>query len=97
MKSLLFTLITLALASSAMAQANTMTECRNSGQLRVIEVIYTGEGSVPCEVTYTKESGTEVLWRAEGEVGYCEDKAASLVTKQRGWGWECTDINNSAE
>ncbi len=94
MKHIILTLIALSLATTALAKANTMTECRQAGQMRVIEVIYTGEGEVPCEVTYTKESGTEVLWSAAGEVGYCEEKAAALVDKQRGWGWQCDEVIN---
>ena len=93
MKHILFTILILTMTSPVFAQQNTMTECRHGEQLRVIEVIYPNDSPVPCEVTYTKESGTEVLWRAMGEVGYCEEKAANLVAKQRGWGWQCEDID----
>ena len=89
--STLFTL--LLLAAPAMAKTNLMTECRYGEQLRVIEVVYSSEAAVPCEVTYTKETGTEVLWRAYNQEGYCEEKASSLVSKQQEWGWQCQEVN----
>ena len=92
MKRFALFILAISLTTPAFAQPNLMTECRYGNQLRVIEVIYTGDGPVPCEVSYTKESGTEILWRAVAEEGYCEEKAANLVAKQRGWGWQCEEI-----
>ncbi len=70
--------------------ANQVYSCKHDNQERIISVVYANEGSpVPCEVTYTKMSGTQSLWRAENQVGYCEEKAEAFVEKQRSWGWEC--------
>ena len=31
----------------------------------------------------------QVLWSASQQAGYCEEKAAGLVAKLEGWGWDC--------
>jgi len=71
------------------ALADTSYVCTNGGMERKIEVVYLGTEKVPCEVRYTKDGNTEVLWTAQAEEGYCEAKAADFVGKQRGWGWVC--------
>ena len=52
---------------------------------------------LPCEVQYTKDGATQVLWRASTETGYCEDKAAQFAEKQRGWGWQCVATAGKAQ
>jgi len=57
-------------------------------------VIMTEPGvSVPCEVHYFKDTEApgedQVLWSASQQTGYCEEKAAGLVAKLEGWGWDC--------
>jgi len=71
------------------AHAGMKTVCTHDSQTRVIEVVYSGPEVVPCEVRYTKEEGTQVLWSAQNATGYCEEKAEAFVEKQRGWGWNC--------
>jgi hypothetical protein len=59
---------------------------------RSIEVIYSDPGqAVPCEVLYDKpsEGVQSTPWRATNESGYCEAKAAELVSKLEGLGWAC--------
>lgn len=75
--------------SAAQAETGDRTLCRYGNQTRIIEVKYPGEGQIPCEVHYSKDSGSQVLWSAQTEGGYCEQKAAEFVEKQRGWGWTC--------
>jgi hypothetical protein len=65
--------------------------CTYGDQTRVIGVEYSGEGDVPCEVNYTKSSGSEVVWWADNLAGFCESKAKALMEKQRGWGWQCSE------
>ena len=31
----------------------------------------------------------QVLWSASQQAGYCEEKAAGLVAKLEGFGWDC--------
>tara|TARA_B100001109_G_scaffold255881_1_gene262030 strand:+ start:10984 stop:11484 length:501 start_codon:yes stop_codon:yes gene_type:complete len=87
MKTLM--LATAVLLAAPAVQAGMKTTCTHGEQTRIIEVVYTGEGVVPCEVQYTKAEGTQTLWSASNMAGYCEEKAADFVEKQRGWGWEC--------
>ena len=76
-------------SSSAMAIENQKTMCTHGDQTRVIEVVYTTDNNVPCEVQYTKAEGTKTLWSATNKVGFCENKATAFVEKQKGWGWSC--------
>ncbi len=87
---LFFTLMT----SPAFALENSKTVCTYDARQRTIEVIYTGEGLVPCAVQYTKATSTETLWQAQLEEGYCEEKAAALIKKLTGWGWQCGETSN---
>lgn len=92
MKTLMFTSAATAaiLLAAPAAQAGMVSTCTHADQTRVIEVVYTGEGVLPCEVHYSKDAGTQTLWSATNVAGYCEEKAAAFVEKQQGWGWECT-------
>ena len=65
------------------------TVCTHGTQERVIEVVYPTGSQLPCEVRYTKNGSTEVIWNAQNETRYCETKAAEFIEKQRGWGWQC--------
>ncbi|MFC6634683.1 hypothetical protein [Microbulbifer taiwanensis] len=74
--------------------------CRLGSSERVIEVLYASPpGRVPCEVSYTKSEGVQILWRSEHEIGYCEARAKAFAEKQAAWGWHCTEpaiIDNEA-
>ncbi len=76
-------------ATSVQAIENQKTVCSHGNQTRVIEVVYTSEDNVPCEVRYSKEEGTTTPWSANNLAGFCEEKAAAFVEKQQGWGWSC--------
>lgn len=97
MKTAALLLVLVISSSQAFAVENLKTKCRYEGNQRIIEVLYTGDGNIPCVVQYTKENSTESLWRAEVEIGYCEEKAANFITKHEGWGWQCQQENNSAQ
>lgn len=83
-------------ATSVQAIDNQKTVCSHGSQTRVIEVAYTSEDNVPCEVRYSKEEGSQTLWSATNKAGYCEEKAAAFVEKQIGWGWACEASINTA-
>ncbi len=64
--------------------------CTNGDAIRVISVSYEDDQTrVPCEVHYDKGEGVKVLWNAQSEVGYCENKAKEFVEKQESLGWSC--------
>ena len=82
------------LTLNAFAQEPASYLCTNGGLERRIVVMYETGTLVPCEVHYFKDSeapgGSEVLWRALNEVGYCEARAAEFATKLSDWGWQCS-------
>lgn len=80
------------IGSSAIAAENQATICKHGEKVRKIEVVYPEGTEAPCEVQYTKDTGTQVLWNAKTEMGYCEEKAAAFIEKQRGWGWQCEAV-----
>ena len=32
-----------------------------------------------------------MLWRAENDPAFCEEKARAFIAKQEGWGWTCVE------
>ncbi len=97
MKQLLcLCLATSALLLSSFASAEEIYACQHNGIERTIKVVYeNADSQVPCQVVYEKDSGTQTLWSAENEAGYCEAKAESFVEKQRGWGWDCAKLESA--
>lgn len=68
--------------------------CSIGDVMRRVEVhYYENDKPVPCEVHYykeTEEPGEDrVLWRAESETGYCENKMTAFVGELTGFGWYC--------
>lgn len=78
-----------ALLTMGAAQVSARTICSHGAESRIIDVVYSSDGQLPCEVQYTKSTGTQVLWSASNLVGYCEQKAEEFVAKQVEWGWDC--------
>ncbi len=89
MNKLLLTTLLLSVTAASHAMDNIKTVCSHGNETRVIEVAYTGDGAVPCEVRYAKSDGSKVLWSANNAVDYCEAKANAFIEKQKGWGWNC--------
>ncbi|MGB3209483.1 MAG: hypothetical protein WBB19_02140 [Desulforhopalus sp.] len=64
--------------------------CADGQQERIISIMYYDQDAkVPCDVEYTKNGQTEILWHAENEVGYCEEKAEEFTQKLTALGWQC--------
>lgn len=75
------------------AFANEQYVCNNGDAKRVISIMYeTAEDKLPCEVQYDKGEGTQTLWSAQTDAGYCETKASEFVAKQESWGWSCEKV-----
>lgn len=91
-KLLLATLFSAISVTSVQAIENQKTVCSHGNQTRVIEVVYTTDAEVPCEVRYSKEEGVTTPWSANNLAGYCEQKAAAFVDKQEAWGWACEAV-----
>ena len=72
--------------------------CSHHDVVREIKVVYEIAGEeVPCAVHYHKAGGEQILWMAQAEAGYCEQKAESFVSKQQGWGWSCEQHQGAHE
>jgi hypothetical protein len=82
----------LALPGLALAQG-AETQCTYGDMVRRVVIMTEPGVSVPCEVHYFKDTEApgedQVLWSASQQAGYCEEKAAGLVAKLEGWGWNC--------
>ena len=56
---------------------------------------------MPCNVIYKKQTEgfeDQVLWSAESQDGYCEEKAREFVGKLESWGWVCLEtVSASAD
>lgn len=90
MRKLLLSGFVAIVSINAMAKDNIKYSCTLDGAERVIEVVYaTPDQPLPCEVRYTKEGQTQVLWSYTNSVDKCEVQAASFVEKQSTWGWQC--------
>ena len=88
------TLFSAVSATSVQAIENQKTVCSHGNQVRVIEVVYTTDSEVPCEVHYSKEDGMTTPWSANNLAGFCERKAAAFIDKQEAWGWACEAAAN---
>ncbi len=70
-------------------------KCEHNGMIRKVQVESLGDGKVPCNVIYDKPTEgieTKVLWFADKQEGYCEEKAQGFVNKLESWGWTCAPI-----
>jgi len=84
------TLLLLTVATNS--QADEMHVCTHGQKERVISLVYPKPGKiVPCQVWYTDDDVTEILWEAKNKIGYCEQKVEEFVQKQKDWGWRCPD------
>ncbi|CAA0116072.1 Uncharacterised protein [BD1-7 clade bacterium] len=90
------TLFGVAALSVQASAENWLCSHTNTNDQRTINIIYHNPPShVPCEVVYTKAGTTTTLWRANNQSGYCENKAAAFVAKQKGWGWQCRERSST--
>ena len=85
---------------AALAQDAGKYQCTHGDLVRRVE-IYTEPGvTVPCEVHYFKDTEapgqSEVLWSAQSQAGYCEQKATEFVARLEGWGWDCNASDAAA-
>ena len=81
------------------ATENQTTICTNNDSQRTIEVVYPQDSTTLCEVRYSKDTEMKVLWSANADSQYCQEKASAFIEKQRGWGWSCetAETNQSTE
>ncbi|WP_178030927.1 hypothetical protein [Pelagibaculum spongiae] len=88
------TIVLLAASQLVFADNSLLATCNSGATERLIEVVYPTGNKLPCEVRYTKAGASQVLWSARNQRGYCEQRAAVFVEKQKGWGWLCSDLKS---
>lgn len=83
---------------SVAAQAPLQSVCQSKEETRIVKVQYQADGEVPCQVVYEKFGQQHMLWAAQNQQGYCEEKAQAFVEKLRGLGFACSELaaENSA-
>lgn len=83
----------LAAPSLALAQDSGKYQCTHGELVRRVEIYAEPGATVPCEVHYFKDTEapgeSEVLWSAQAQEGFCEQKATEFVARLEGWGWDC--------
>ena len=82
------------LPTYSLADNHGATQCTYDNLIRRVVIMSEPGVSVPCEVHYYKDIEApgvdQVLWSADSQAGYCEEKAAELVANLESWGWECS-------
>lgn len=69
--------------------------CDLKGAERAVEVNYAKRPPLPCEVAYHRESkGQEdvSMWQAKYDAGFCEEKAARILSNLKNDGWSCHEF-----
>jgi hypothetical protein len=72
--------------------------CSSSDLVREVIIDYATGNSLPCDVVYKKQTEgfeDQVLWSAENDEAYCEEKARELVANLESWGWVCMETVSS--
>lgn len=93
MSKIVLALLILLTSHNVLARPSINYMCTHGDQQRQIDVTYENEHPTPCEVHYTKNGLSSVLWRAISEANYCEEKALGFIEKQKNWGWDCRTLN----
>jgi len=99
---IIFILMATLLPAVAIAQDSGKYQCKYGDMLRRVEIAHEPGVEVPCSVHYFKDTEMpgeqQVLWSAESDPTYCQDKAMEFVTKLEGWGWDCgRDVDAAIE
>lgn len=90
--------ITISLLASLNAYADSWS-CRHGNDVREVHMVQPSEAPVPCQVVYkklTEGAEDQVLWNAQNDAAFCEEKAAGFVAKLESWGWTCVETIQDA-
>ena len=91
-------LIGLLVFSTSLLNAN--TTCKKATSIREIDIVYSEPGfKLPCDVTYKKNESPEIkiLWRAQNQPGYCEQKAKEYIETFESLGWVCNSESGALD
>ena len=74
--------------------------CRHGSDVREVHMEQTTSAPLPCQVLYkklTEGAEDQVLWSAQNDASYCEEKAKGFIEKLESLGWTCVEtIRNEA-
>ena len=84
-------------STNLLAIENQLNICTRGDELRAIEIFYLTRDWVPCEVNYTRNGTNKILWKAQFNQGFCEEKASNFVNRLRNSGWNCKSIIGEPE
>jgi hypothetical protein len=73
--------------------------CSQDNNVREVHIERPTSESVPCNVVYKKLTegvDDQILWNAENDDSYCEEKAEAFVAKLESWGWVCAETVHDA-
>ena len=89
-----FKIIAVALIVTPMGAYANSWSCSRDNDVREVHIELTTTSPVPCHVVYKKQTeGVEdqILWSANNDDSYCDEKAQGLVAKLESLGWVCTE------
>ncbi len=94
LKNQLYRILLVALFSAPVSVYAESWSCSNDNDVREVTIEYTTSEPVPCNVVYKKQTEgfeDQVLWNAQNDDSYCEEKAKGLVAKLEAGGWVCAE------
>lgn len=68
--------------------------CSRGNDVREVHIELTTSSPVPCHVVYKKQTegfDDRVLWSANNDDSFCDEKAQALVAKLESSQWVCTE------
>ena len=89
-----FQVLTITLLAVPISTYADSWSCSQGNDVREIHIERATSAPVPCNVVYKKQTeGVEdqVLWSANNDDSYCEEKAHGLVAKLESSGWVCAE------
>lgn len=87
-------ILTVALFAAPISAYAESWSCSHDNLVREVHIERTTSAPAPCNVVYKKQTeGVEdqILWSANSDESYCEEKAQAFVTKLESWGWVCAE------
>ena len=89
-----FTILVVALFTVPVSAYADSWSCSHGNDVREVHIERTTSEPAPCNVVYRKlTEGVEdqVLWNAQNDDSYCEEKATGFIAKLESWGWVCAE------
>ena len=89
-----FQILAVALLAAPIGAYAESWSCSHDNDVREVHIERATSSPAPCNVVYKKlTEGVEdqILWNAENDGSYCDEKAEAFVAKLESWGWVCAE------